>query len=71
MYNLYIPRSTRSPLDQPDHVTRLSTEVAPYVTHGTYIKRCPPRGSTIVEQLLSLRSPGHVCVRNKYLLDLL
>jgi hypothetical protein len=45
-------------------VTRLSTEVAPYVTHGTYIKRCPPGGSTIAEQLLSLRSPGHVCVRN-------
>jgi small-conductance mechanosensitive channel len=50
-------------------VIRLSTEVAPYVTHGTYIKRCPSRGSTIAEQLLSLRSPGHVCVRNNTLVS--
>jgi hypothetical protein len=37
------------PVDQPGHVTRLSTEVAPYVT-GYYVhKERPPRGSTIAE----------------------
>jgi hypothetical protein len=36
-------------VDQPGHVTRLSTEVAPFVT-GYYVhKERPPRGSTIVE----------------------
>jgi hypothetical protein len=44
---------------------RLNTEAAPYMTQRCVYKRCPPRGSTITEYLLSLRSPGHVCIRNR------
>jgi hypothetical protein len=40
--------------------------------HGALVPKdketvSPPRGSTIAEWLLSLRSPGHVCVRNSLL----
>ena len=33
-----------------------------------YIRNVPPRGSTVAVRLLSLRSPGHVRVRNKWVL---
>jgi hypothetical protein len=54
-------------VDQPDHVTRLGrfmghqAQMRPSLQQGTV---SPPRGFTITEWLLSLRSPSHVCVRN-------
>jgi hypothetical protein len=33
------------------------------------IGNVPPRGSTVAVRLLSLRSPGHVCVRNSIILS--
>jgi hypothetical protein len=55
LYRTFIPFgrliawSTSRPVDQSGHVTRLGTEVAPFVT-GYYVhKERPPRGSPIAE----------------------